>query len=104
MHLERVIQRMVDDLNRRLSERQFRVVIGESVKSRLLSGGQDAAFGGRAIRRAFQFLVVDHVSDRILVAPHLASGTWVLEFDEFGSARWTEEYVHGKYLPPARDA
>ena len=103
-HLERVIHRMASDLNARLKDRQFRVVVGESAKSRLLSSGQDASFGGRAVRRAFQILVVDPVSDRILVAPLLAQGTWVLEYDEDGSVYWTEEYVHGKYLPPARDA
>ena len=103
-HLERVIDRMVDDLNGRLGERQFRVVIGESVKTRLLASGQDGAFGGRAIRRAFQFLVVDHVSDRILVAPQLATGTWIIDFDSHGTVKWTEEYIEGKYLPPARDA
>ena len=46
-HLERVISRMVEDLNSRLSERQFRVVIADSVKARLLASGQDGALVSR---------------------------------------------------------
>lgn len=103
-HLERLLDRMVAELNGRLRDRQFRIVLGPRIQAALMASGHDAGFGGRAVRRAFQQLVVDGVSDRLLVLPELCSGVWVIDLDADRAFIWSEEHARNRYLPPARSS
>jgi ATP-dependent Clp protease ATP-binding subunit ClpB len=100
-HLESVLGRLGQELNDRLRDRQLRISIGPQLANRLIHHSGTAAFGGRALRRAFEALVVDAVSDRLLNAPDKASGAWVLELDPDGHPVWHEEFEPSRYLPPA---
>jgi len=101
--LEMLIQRLEMDLNARLAFRQFRVHLGGRIRAELLKAGEQGGFGGRAVRRLFQSLVVDAVSDRIVAAPVHARGAWTIDLDQAGAVSWNEEFVAGRYLPPARE-
>lgn len=100
-HLESMLARLVQELNDRLKDRQFRMSLGSRMCGRLIHQSGTASFGGRALRRAFETLVVDAVSDRLLSHPDRASGAWVLDLDNDGHPEWREEYEPGRYLPPA---
>ena len=101
-HCEQVIDRLVNELNLRVAERDFRISLGSHLRGLLVNIGLEGGFGGRAIRRAFQSMVVDATSDRILENPLLARGVWVLEVDPDGKWVWREEFIAHQYLPPAR--
>jgi ATP-dependent Clp protease ATP-binding subunit ClpA len=101
-NLEKLIQRLEGELNNRLSSHEFRIVVGERLRKELIGVGADGKFGGRAVRRAFQSIVVDRVSDRILESPQFARGVWVLDIDENQGYVWHEEDAKHKYLPPAK--
>jgi ATP-dependent Clp protease ATP-binding subunit ClpB len=100
-HLEMLIDRLLGELNGRLHERQMRVSLGPAMRRRLLATAATGQFGGRALRRVFETLVVDAVSDRILRHPDLAQGAWVLEADPDLDIVWREEQRAQYYLPPA---
>jgi ATP-dependent Clp protease ATP-binding subunit ClpB len=101
-HLDRLLDRLLAELNDRLRDRQFRVAIGPTLRSRLMTLSATGTFGGRALRRAFEALVVDAVSDRVLAFPALGSGAWVVDEDPDGLVVWREEFRAQFYLPAAR--
>ncbi len=100
--LDLLVDRLESDLNLRLVPRQFRVHLGPRVRSELIKIGENGTFGGRAVRRLFQSMVVDAVSERIISKPGLTVGAWTMDLDGEGGTTWSEEYVPGRYLPPAR--
>lgn len=101
-HLEALIVRLLAELNTRLAEREFRVSLGVKLTQQLVQVGLTSDFGGRALRRAFESLVIDHVSDRILSQPHLCAGAWQAELDGDGGVAWQEDFGLHRFLPPAR--
>jgi ATP-dependent Clp protease ATP-binding subunit ClpB len=101
-HFEFVVQRLLKELNERLSEREFRFVLGPTLLAELVKVGAQSEFGGRAVRRAFEMMVTDKVSDRILSVPHLCTGAWVLDLDSELQPSWQEDFQLHRYLPPAR--
>lgn len=102
-HLAKLVDRMERELNERLLNRDFRVTIGEKLKEMLISFGVGSPFGGRAVRRSFQSLIIDPVSDRIIENPDGAVGAWEIDYDENYGFIWREDQGRGRYLPPARD-
>ncbi len=97
-----MIDRLLEELNGRLSDREFRITLGSMVRERIARQGIDGGYGGRSVRRAFQAMVVDAVSDRILQSPALVRGAWTLDLDEDGGLGWSETMELHKYLPPAQ--
>lgn len=100
--LENLQNRLMTELNGRLADRQFRVSMGEGLKERLVQAGTFGPFGGRALRRAFEQMVIDAVSERVLTHPGLATGAWTVDLDEDGRYVWRPEQRPGFYLPAAR--
>ncbi len=101
-HVERLIARLTTELNMRLADRDIRVSLGERITRRLISLGNDNAFGGRAVRRGFERMILDQISDRLLNFGAMTKGSWVIDLDDHGHMRWREEHLPGRYLPPAR--
>jgi ATP-dependent Clp protease ATP-binding subunit ClpB len=97
-HLESLIDRYLMDLNLKLSEKDMRVSLGVSLVSELVSAGFDGEFGGRAVRRYFQTMVVDIVAERILSQPAQCRGAWILNFDREKGFFWQEEDATHRYL------
>jgi ATP-dependent Clp protease ATP-binding subunit ClpB len=100
-HFQMLAQRLVADLNKRLVERQLRVVLGSRLQAKIIDVARAENFGGRALRRAFQTMVVDAVGERILAFPEAHRGAWVIDLDAQGRLVWAEEMASNKYLPPA---
>ena len=98
-HLEWLVERLVEELNGRLVEREMRISLGRTLVDQLVGTGHDGQFGGRAVRRAFQSMVVDQVSERILSRPDLARGAWILNLDEDHGYSWRSEQHTHRYLP-----
>lgn len=103
-HFESLLEKLLQDLNVRIAERQFRVSIGKSLKIDLLANCQGDSSGGRGLRRYFETKIVNAVSDRILQLPELAKGAWTLTMSPSGAPIWSEELEEGRYLPAARNA
>ncbi len=102
-HMELLLTRLLGELNDRLTNRQFRVSLGTNIKKHLVEKGKESPFGGRSLKRAFQNLVVNSVSNRILSHPYLAKGSWSVDLDEDQQFIWSEEFSSHYYLPPARN-
>ena len=102
-HIEKLCDRYLHELNLRLMDRDLRIVVGPKLRKSLLQSGLDPQYGGRQMRRAFQRLVIDHVSDRLLYMAPSMRGAWVIEHDEMGKIQWAEEFRNNHYLPVGRD-
>ncbi len=81
-HLEKILTRLTEQLNDRMIDRQFRISVGTGLKERLFKATDEKAFGGRALRRSFQQLVADQVSERIISKPEACRGAWILDYLE----------------------
>ncbi|NRA44653.1 MAG: AAA family ATPase [Oligoflexales bacterium] len=101
MHFEHLLGKLLAQLNQRLHERQFRIEIGPKLKSLLIQKVAGGSFGGRALRRSFQSMVVDRVSERILAEPGQCIGAWKLECNEKGTYIWSIDDSLHRYLPAA---
>ncbi|MFK7823666.1 MAG: ATP-dependent Clp protease ATP-binding subunit [Oligoflexales bacterium] len=101
IHFEHLFEKLLRQLNLRLQERQFRVEIGQILRGKLIEEVAGGNFGGRALRRSFQSMVVDRVSERILSDPEQCNGAWKLECDNDGSYTWSIDDTLHRYLPAA---
>lgn len=101
-HLESLLSRLTAELNDRIRDRQLKISLGSVLATRLIGQSLNGPFGGRALRRAFETQVIDAVSDRIISAPELATGSWTLDLDEDGYPAWQIEDRPHFYLPPAK--
>ena len=107
--LEHLAARFISELNGRLADRPFRVGLGPRLLTRLMNlGGArvgGGAFGGRALRRAFETLVVDAISERLLSSHgDLVTGAWTLDLDADDRPHWLPEHRQNFYLPAAKRA
>ena len=89
-------------LNHRLEDRSVRVYVGEELRHRLIETARDGRFGGRALKRAFQSLVVDSVSEKIIKDAQEFTGAWQINCDEFGRIFWTRGSGETLLLPAAK--
>ncbi|MBI2602529.1 MAG: AAA family ATPase [Deltaproteobacteria bacterium] len=99
-HLEMLLQRMMTELNKRIAKHELVLSLGKDLIEALLEKSSAGEFGGRAMRRAFQSTVVDHVSDKLLGESFQTKGTWELELTKDGKYSWREELLE-KQLPEA---
>ncbi len=100
-HFENLIDKLLQDLNARLSKRELRVLLGEKIRQQILDAGLSTKFGGRALRRIFQRHVVDTVSDKIIENPIKIKGSWKLEVEKEGVFSWNPDSSLHQYLGPA---
>ncbi len=101
VHFDSLLQRLLIELNKRLTKDDFRVLLGPVLQKQLREKSHIHQFGGRALRRSFQNLVIDPVSDRLLSEPALCRGPWLLEIDEKGLFIWQASHADGLNLPAA---
>ncbi|MBF0440498.1 MAG: AAA family ATPase [Oligoflexales bacterium] len=99
INLERLINRLLTDLNNRMMDRGMRIAVGKNILKELISLGLEGDFGGRAVKRGFQSSVVDELSDRILCFPDKIKGVWVIDKDSEGRIFWAEDVTSQKLLP-----
>jgi ATP-dependent Clp protease ATP-binding subunit ClpB len=96
--LSHLLERLLGELNGRLSDRLFRVGIGPNLTQKLIASAQGSAFGGRALRRTFETQVVDAVATRLLTHPGLGHGAWDVETLDDDVVRWRLQHRPGYYL------
>lgn len=97
--LGELLDRLQEDLNDRLADREMRVTLGPGLRQEIIALGHDGGFGGRAVRRAFQTMVVDIVSERILNYPAQSRGAWLLNYEIEKGFTWRQENLTHRYLP-----
>jgi ATP-dependent Clp protease ATP-binding subunit ClpA len=102
LHYARLVDKQLTGLNSRLEDRSLRLYIGQQLRHRLIETARDGRFGGRALKRAFQTLVVDAVSEKIIKESEALSGAWLINCDEFGRIFWSEGAGEIPLLPAAR--
>ncbi|MCB9228770.1 MAG: AAA family ATPase [Deltaproteobacteria bacterium] len=101
LHFDYLMNKLLQQLNKRLKSRQFRLELGERFRSELLKGLAGGSFGGRALRRLFQQLVVDKVSERILTQPELCKGFWRMELNDALQVEWSSAVAEEDKEDPA---
>lgn len=100
-HLENLLDKQLIDFNHRLTDRQLRVVLGPKLIETIMNQAAVGQFGGRALRRAFENLVIDQVSNHLLREYEPTKGAWLLDIGPNGDVVWHEDFSLDRYLPPA---
>jgi len=65
-HLHQIIELLLKEVQKRLSEHRITVELSESAKAWLIKEGYDPVYGARPLRRAIQHHVENPLSKRIL--------------------------------------
>ncbi len=65
-HIKKIVDIMLNELNRRIEEFSLRVEVTDDVKNRLLKEGFDPKFGARPLRRVIQRRLEDGISEELL--------------------------------------
>lgn len=86
----RLVDKQLQGLNARIEDRAAHIYIGAELRARLIETARDGRFGGRALKRAFQAMVVDSVSERIIQQGETFTGAWQINSDEFGRILWRQ--------------
>ena len=100
-HYNKLLDKILLQLNERLENRKLRIVLGKHLRQKILENCLGSKFGGRIIRRTFQTLVVDQVSERLLTYPSLMTGAWQLEINLRGVFSWQVDDSLDSYLNEA---
>ncbi|PSN16779.1 ATP-dependent Clp protease ATP-binding subunit ClpC, partial [filamentous cyanobacterium CCP5] len=75
---------MLDEVNRRLEERQMTIQVTDAVKQRLIQEGYDQRYGARPMRRAIARIIEDTLAEEILSGAIQDGDTVLLDLDEDG--------------------
>lgn len=92
VHFEYLLNKLLEQLNKRIHEHGMRVQLGEHLMQHLVLGASQGNSGGRALRRTFQSVVVDAVSDRLLSIPDQCQGVFRLELHDGRGFLWTQVF------------
>ena len=96
-----LLNKSLEQLNSRLNEKDLRIAVGEELEQKIIERALSGQFGGRGLNRAFQELVIDTLTDRLIEVEGW-TGAWVLEYDQFGVLRFSEDVRQHRFLPPAK--
>ncbi len=101
-HYAKLVDKQLSGLNSRVEDRSLRIYVGPELCQRLIETARDGRFGGRALKRAFQSLVVDSVSEKIIKDAQEFTGAWQINCDQFGRIFWTRGSGETLLLPAAK--
>ncbi|HXW56874.1 MAG TPA: ATP-dependent chaperone ClpB [Candidatus Cybelea sp.] len=79
--IERIVELQLEEVRRRLAERNITIELTPAAKSLLLREGYDPAYGARPMKRAIQRLIQDPLALRILDGEVRAGETLVIDAD-----------------------
>ena len=99
--VQKLLDKLLTQLNGRLSDRQLRIVLGATLREKLIQEGLHSEFGGRTLRRAFQRSVIDPLSEWILQVEEQSTGVWCIEWGVDEKIHWKLDYTPHRYLPAA---
>lgn len=80
--IRQIVELMLKDLFKRLSERELLVEVTDEVKDFLAKDGYSEAYGARPLRRLIQKKIEDILAEEILTNKYSAGDTIVLEMNE----------------------
>jgi ATP-dependent Clp protease ATP-binding subunit ClpC len=80
--LYRIIDLMLDQVNKRLQEQHIKLVVSNEVREHLLKEGFDEEYGARPLRRAIQTYVDDTLADALLADEITSDQTVVLTMQD----------------------
>jgi ATP-dependent Clp protease ATP-binding subunit ClpC len=89
--LMRIVEIMLKDVAKRLSEMNLSLEVSEAAKKELLKEGRDHAFGARPLRRSIQKLVEDEVSEMILSQKITAGDVVMVDMGEDGKLVFSKQ-------------
>lgn len=99
--LVHLVNGLLIKLNERLILRDLHISIAEELMMHITELGLVSGYGGRGLQRAFQEVVVDRVTDRLLEEDDW-KGAWLLRLTSLGEAVFSEDHRQHRFLPPAR--
>jgi ATP-dependent Clp protease ATP-binding subunit ClpB len=79
--IERIVELQLEDVRRRLAERNITIELTAAAKALLLREGYDPAYGARPMKRAIQRLIQDPLALRILDGEVRAGETVMIDAD-----------------------
>jgi len=85
-----IVALMLNNLNKRLSDKQLRVELTDAAMDAVIEQGFDPAFGARPLKRYLQSKVETLIAKRIIAADVKPGDTLTVDADENGSlfVRW----------------
>ncbi len=95
VHLTRILLGMVDELNRRLQTQNMRLRLGPHLSEHLVSLAKKS--GPASLKRLFTKVVLNPLSEKILMDPKLLEGSWLVDWSPDG-LEWLPDYVAKTYL------
>lgn len=90
-HIKQIVDLMLDDVKKRLKEREINIEVTEKAKHLLSDEGFDAEFGARPLRRSIRRLIENPLSEKILDGK-IKEGTTVKVDEKEG--KLTFESIH----------
>jgi ATP-dependent Clp protease ATP-binding subunit ClpC len=66
IHIEKIIDILLGDLRKRLSERNVKLLVSDQAKELIISNGFDPIYGARPLRREIQRAIEDPLSEELL--------------------------------------
>src|SRR5690554_6810444 len=65
-HLRKIVELMLDNVSKRLAEKEIYLKVSEAAKDHMAREGFDPAYGARPLRRVIQRVIEDNLSEEIL--------------------------------------
>ena len=75
-NISHIVDLQIDDLNRRLSERQIRICLTDAARQSIVEGGYDPTFGARPLRRYIQ-KHVETLAARMILSGDVMQGSTI---------------------------
>ena len=76
-NIHSIIRLLVDDLNRRLADKEIRIELTEDAKQVVVDGGYDPTYGARPLKRYLQ-KNVETLAARLILAGNVGRGDTIL--------------------------
>ena len=87
--ISRIVQLMIDQLNRRLEDKQLHVELTDAAMSAIIDRGFDPTFGARPLRRYLQSKVETLIARRLIAADIAPGSRLLVDVDENGNITLT---------------
>lgn len=97
--MRRIIDSKLRKINEKLFDKGLRVELDDSVIKRILADQSLGHYGGRAVKRLFDRLVLDAIADRMLHSEEPWQGCWQLYVSREGIPGWRLDERPGRLLP-----
>ncbi len=81
-HIQRIVQIQIDHVNRRLANRNLKLVVSDEARKLLAEEGYDPQFGARPLKRLIQQRIENPIATRILAGEFAEGDTIYVDVDK----------------------